>query len=82
MYGWNSNSFAQLPALAQQLLHPRDLSPRLLRLLVLPRPKERNLLGSSVLRTNTNDLAPGASLNDHSVKSSSLPSLTNHSPEL
>src|SRR5215208_2520202 len=52
-------------------------------------PKERNLLGTSVLRTNTKDTAPSALSNDHSVKvvhlstnCSSLPALTDHSPEL
>jgi hypothetical protein len=52
-------------------------------------PKERNFLGSSMLRTKTKDSAPSALSNDHSMKvvhvwmnSSSLPSLTNHSPEL
>src|SRR5215211_4443793 len=34
---------AQLPALAEQLLHPGHPSPRLLRLLVLPRPQREEL---------------------------------------
>src|SRR5215218_7282013 len=52
-------------------------------------PKERNLLESSVLRTNTKDSAPSALSNDHSMNvvhlsmnSSSLPAFTDHSPEL
>jgi hypothetical protein len=52
-------------------------------------PKERNFLGSSVLLTKTKDSAPSALSNDHSMKVvhlstnySSLPALTNHSPEL
>src|SRR5215204_7158717 len=36
---------AQLPALAKQLLHPGHLSPRLLRLLALPRPQREELPG-------------------------------------
>src|ERR687897_1608147 len=52
-------------------------------------PKETNFLGSSVLRTSMADSAPSALFNDHwpkvfhlSINSSSLPALTNHSPEL
>src|SRR5215210_5120958 len=36
---------AQLPATAEQLLHPGHLSPRLLGLLALPRPQREKLPG-------------------------------------
>src|ERR671912_630563 len=89
VYGWNSNSShssRHWPSNSCILGISRQASCACW---LSHAPRERNFLGSSVLRTSMTDSAPSALFNDHwpkvfhlSMNSPSLPALTNHSPEL
>jgi hypothetical protein len=89
VYGWNSNSSHSSRHLPSNSCIRGISRHASCAAWFSQAPKERNFLGSSMLRTNTKETAPSALSNDHSMNvvhlstnSSSLRALTDHSPEL